>query len=77
VLPAGFVRIRYYGFMANKNRTEKIIQCRIAITSKVPDTGNEPENLLEMEVIVADMQTCCCPLCKKPSFAKGYGGGMV
>lgn len=31
VLPKGFVRIRHYGFMANKDRTEKIAQCRMAV----------------------------------------------
>jgi len=65
VLPPGFVRIRYFGFMANRNRTEKIVQCRVAITAKVSDTAAEIENSLEEEVIVPVVQTCCCPQCKK------------
>jgi len=28
VLPAGFVRIRYYGLLANRGRTERLKRCR-------------------------------------------------
>jgi len=28
VLPAGFVRIRYYGLLANRHRTVNLAQCR-------------------------------------------------
>ena len=28
VLPPGFHRIRYYGFLANRNRQQKLAECR-------------------------------------------------
>ena len=28
VLPSGFVRIRHYGFLANRHRREKLMRCR-------------------------------------------------
>ena len=28
VLPPGFHRIRYYGFLANRNREQKLTECR-------------------------------------------------
>jgi hypothetical protein len=28
VLPAGFVRIRYYGLLANRHRTDNLARCR-------------------------------------------------
>ena len=32
VLPPGFHRIRYYGFLANRNRQQKLTECRRAST---------------------------------------------
>lgn len=36
VVPSGFVRIRHYGLLANRNRHEKIAQCRVLL-------GQSPE----------------------------------
>jgi hypothetical protein len=36
VLPPGFVRIRHYGFLANRRRTEAIALCRKLIGEAVP-----------------------------------------
>jgi hypothetical protein len=36
VLPDGFQRIRYYGFLANRNRQEKLAQCRRLLGMQVP-----------------------------------------
>ena len=54
VLPRGFVRIRQYGFMANKNRTEKIAQCRMAVLGgddfdPLEDVGHELDIPLQGE----------------------------
>jgi hypothetical protein len=42
VLPPGFVRIRYFGLLANRDRAERIEQCRMAISG-----GEELEPLIE------------------------------
>jgi hypothetical protein len=37
VLPNGFQRIRYYGFLGNRNRQQKLDQCRRLLGMPVPD----------------------------------------
>ena len=54
VLPRGFVRIRQYGFMANKDRTEKIARCRMAVLGSddfdaLEDVGHELDIPLQRE----------------------------
>ena len=50
VLPKGFVRIRYYGFLANAGRTRLLARCRLALgqpeeppvsSESDPDTGHD------------------------------------
>ena len=36
VLPPGFHRIRYYGFLANRNRQQKLTECRRALRTPPP-----------------------------------------
>jgi hypothetical protein len=64
VLPPGFVRIRYFGFMANRNRTEKILQCRVAITAEI-QVDRKVEVVPDLEIFVTMVQPCTCPHCKK------------
>jgi Putative transposase/Transposase zinc-binding domain len=44
VLPTGFMRIRYYGFLANRNRTEKLQLARRLITHSSSSTENDNAN---------------------------------
>ena len=45
VLPPGFHRIRYYGFLANRNRQQKLAECRRLLDTPPPppaeQTGRE------------------------------------
>jgi hypothetical protein len=47
VLPKGFPRIRYFGFLANRRRAESLSRCRalLAHVPRVPpsDLGRDPE----------------------------------
>ena len=44
VLPPGFHRIRYYGFLGNRHRTEKLARCRQLLgTVSTPAPANEPQ----------------------------------
>jgi hypothetical protein len=59
VLPSGLVRIRHFGFLANRVRRQKLIQCRAllaASASPIPidtdDTTTSVDN------------PHCCPICK-------------
>lgn len=37
VLPKGLVRIRYYGWMANRCRRERLVQCRALLAAEAPE----------------------------------------
>jgi hypothetical protein len=66
VLPKGFVHIRYYGFLSNRKRKEKIALCRklLGLPEKpslsVPETSGEEINEAE-----DDQPATLCPVCKK------------
>ena len=42
VLPAGFHRIRYYGFLGNRHRTQKLAHCRDLLGMPVPEPSVDP-----------------------------------
>ena len=42
ILPAGFVRIRQYGFLANRARKEKLALCRTLLSAPPPAVSAEP-----------------------------------
>jgi len=63
ILPRGFVRIRHYGFLANRCRRERLECCRNVLhrgTNQVSLQGasNEAENQGDTED-----QSCLCPAC--------------
>jgi hypothetical protein len=37
VLPAGFVKIRYFGLLANRNRRQALAVCRLGLGASIPD----------------------------------------
>jgi hypothetical protein len=49
VLPAGFVRFRHFGFLANHGRTEQLARCRAALQAESP----RPPNPVELPVATA------------------------
>lgn len=67
VLPDGFVRIRHFGFLANRYKKENIQQCKEIMGSaeQLPETTekNYQEHLLELTGIDITL----CPCCKKGS----------
>ena len=64
ILPKGFMRIRHFGFLANRCRSQKLQQCRSLLRARAvdPDSmdlgpgGEPPDNLHE--------RTVRCPTCK-------------
>ena len=42
VLPSGFVRIRHFGFLANRNREESLARCRRLFGASPPPLASEP-----------------------------------
>ncbi len=63
VLPKGFVRIRNFGFMANRFRRQRLALCRRLLA----DTPEEAETTTTAQSeSVPDPPTCNCPLCGTP-----------
>jgi hypothetical protein len=59
VLPAGLVRIRHFGFLANRVRKQKLIQCRALLAASAAPISIDPDaTTTSME------DPHCCPICK-------------
>jgi hypothetical protein len=58
VLPPGFVRIRHYGFLANRHRTEAIALCRKLIGETFQTEGPPSESVSK--------NNWACPRCSGP-----------
>jgi hypothetical protein len=68
VLPQGFVRIRSYGFLANRNRQEKLAACRdlleAAAPAAAPAEDPAPAAPLAPEAVVTEVRCATiCPVC--------------
>ena len=61
VVPNGFMRIRYYGFLANKHRRDQLHKIRELLQAPPPP---EPENDDEQPDPAATLQEYRCPHCK-------------
>jgi hypothetical protein len=64
-LPRGFVRIRYYGFLANRQRNERLDHCR-----RLLGVEPEPTQVAEEKALLAEPlapQELCrkCPACQR------------
>ena len=63
-LPKGFVRIRHFGFLANRNRTENL--AKIHQLHGLPDTEKIVEKSIEeMMLQLTGIDITLCPCCKK------------
>ena len=63
VLPGGFVRIRQFGFLANRVRREKLARCR-ALLGVVPDPDPIFPTTATGDVKIEDPDRTLCPVCK-------------
>ena len=62
VLPKGFMRIRHYGLLANRHRTEHLTACRVALDAPTPAPA-EPETVEAFLVRVLGTDPKRCPHC--------------
>ena len=66
VLPSGFVKIRYYGFMANRCRSENLAHCRALLGhAQVPKEDGPPEQVAPITESSDDNTSVRCPVCQK------------
>jgi Putative transposase/Transposase zinc-binding domain len=66
VVPSGFVRIRHFGFLANRHRKEKLQLCRslLGVTADAADPGSDQRATESMEAADTESQHRC-PECKR------------
>ena len=69
VLPPGFQRIRYYGFLGNRYREEKLEQCRslLQVNSTTPQSANTeaPADYRERYEALTGVSLQSCPVCRR------------
>ena len=62
VLPSGFMRIRHFGFLANRSRKQKLDRCRVLLNLEPPSTTTRKSaRQLMLEVTGCDLSLC--PTC--------------
>jgi hypothetical protein len=64
VLPSGFVHIRHFGFLANRNRKEKLTLCRslLGAPQMVVEASADPSS--SRNSTTEEQSTRRCPVCK-------------
>jgi hypothetical protein len=66
VLPHGFVRIRYFGFLANRTRADKLQLCRDQTDpGRACLAGDDPDADEDREPTPAEPPPRTCPVCRK------------
>lgn len=67
VLPEGFHRIRYYGFLANRYRQEKLEQCRQLLGMVFPEetTQEAPQDYRDRHEALTGSSLWECPACHR------------
>ena len=68
VLPGGFQRIRYYGFLGNRYRQEKLDQCRRLLGMQMPDPHATSPPEQDYRDRYEDLTGCSlrqCPQCQR------------
>jgi hypothetical protein len=67
VLPAGFHRIRYYGFLSNRHRATKLEQCRRLLRMPPPENAevNAPVDYRDRYEALTGVSLYACPLCHR------------
>ena len=68
VLPKGLMRIRHYGFLANRSRQQKLSLIRDRLQRPSP----EPSPAASDHETVAATTACLCPKCHQNTLRVGY-----
>jgi hypothetical protein len=58
-LPDGFHRIRHYGFLANRHRTDKLARCRELLSVAAPASAHDHEEPWRLPDPATDLCPCC------------------
>jgi hypothetical protein len=63
VLPEGFQRIRYYGFLANRYREQKLARCRDLLGMPAPTASGGSKDYRERYEELTGSSLWKCPVC--------------
>jgi hypothetical protein len=62
-LPPGFQRIRYFGFLANCHRTDKLALCRQLMIVPITDLLPQPVDCRQLLEAITEKESNRCPYC--------------
>ena len=65
ILPGGFMKIRYFGFLSHKNKKQAVALIRNLIDPEMKLPEKIKETILEMMLRLTGTDISCCPECKK------------
>ena len=65
VLPMGFMKIRYFGFLSHKNKKQAIALLRKLIDPDAKLPEKIVETIIEMMLRLTGKDVTCCPKCKR------------
>lgn len=72
ILPKGFVKIRYYGLLANRNKKTKLKLCRKLTGSPVNKPIFEGLNTVDILSILLCRDVTVCPVCREGRLLAAY-----
>ena len=62
-LPAGFQRIRHFGFLANRHRKDKLALCRKLLANPITELLPQPDQCRQLLPAVVESKQKLCPNC--------------
>jgi len=65
ILPGGFMKIRYFGFLAHINKKQAVTLIRKLIDPDMTFPEKIKETIIEMMLRLTGADITCCPKCKK------------
>ena len=65
ILPGGFMKIRYFGFLSHKNKKQAVALIRKLIDPEMKLPEKLKETILEMMLRLTGTDISCCPECRK------------
>jgi len=67
ILPDGFMKIRHYGILSNRNKKDKLLLCKLLLSSPAKDReyGDERETWEDLLLRITGIDTGVCPYCGK------------
>jgi hypothetical protein len=65
ILPEGFMKIRHYGILSNRSRTDKLLRCKqlLSVPPNESECGGEKESWEDLFFRIAGIDLKVCPHC--------------